>query len=226
MPSRKRAKGRARRAAKAASVINSIIGCVHGHPSAYKSCKAYIDTLRDELASHIFFSKPFTAALSAMAATHRKHPHTLKNEASRALVKKFVLANGAEIILENTARWRDYAGSWIMVLNMIDHFMFLGCNQIPLKDLDAIEGGERSIIRFYHKHIPCACLEAKYSASKSLSKTGACCNCGNRKPKRDLLVCQGCKLQQVCSYECHLACWSDHKEFCEEINKTRECGSK
>ena len=114
MPSRKRAKGRARRAAKAAAVIDSSSGCVHGHPSAYKSCQAYIDTLRDELALHIVHSKPLSAALRAMVATREKHPHTLKNEASRALLKKFVLSNGAGSFsrIQRAGRTMLAVGSW------------------------------------------------------------------------------------------------------------------
>ena len=147
------------------------------------------------------------------------------------MIKEFISSHCVADVLDDTRSLRGrgvFTASLIAVLCVLDHFDSSSTlvyrevvASIPLKNYDAIYGCERSIIQFFHQRSPCACLKAKYSASKSLPKTGICSNCVKRKPKSDFFVCQGCKLQQVCSYECHLAIWPNHKEFCKEVRDAK-----
>ena len=81
-----------------------------------------------------------------------------------------------------------------------------------MKFRDAVEGCERSLLRFYSKHVPCSCLDERYKALKSQPKTGICVHCEQRKERSSLMVCTGCERHQYCSRECHVAAWPGHKK--------------
>ena len=204
-----------------------------------RCCWKFFKTIESELALGIADDGPFTAALRAVGAAHEKNTNVLVKAANRKMIKELILSRGVAEVLEdefpvlNDDSGLCLAANLIAVLYALDHFLFfyssrtLGWREvlgsIPLKDDDAIYGCERSIIRYFHKRSPCACLKAKYSASKSLPKTGICFYCcTKRKPRSDFLVCQGCKAVQVCSYECHIENWADHKGLCREIRRRRE----
>ena len=58
-----------------------------------------------------------------------------------------------------------------------------------MKLLDAVNGCDRSLLKFYKTRVPCNCLGEVYELYRRKSKTGICQGCGIRKKRRDLLIC-------------------------------------
>jgi len=81
-------------------------------------------------------------------------------------------------------------------------------------------GDEHTLVSFFGKRIPCACLDEKYEVVKSIAKVGLCanpkCSLPDRKATRDkMLYFTQCRLENYCSRECQVAHWKIHKEYCQ-----------
>lgn len=76
---------------------------------------------------------------------------------------------------------------------------------------------DRDIIKFYLKRTPCSCLKQKYSQAKKCPKIGVCYHCKQKKERKYLMVCNGCNFAQYCSQECQVGDWPNHKGLCREI---------
>ena len=62
-------------------------------------------------------------------------------------------------------------------------------SDVFIKLLDAINGCDRSLLKFYKERVPCNCLDEVYGLFRRKSKTGICQGCGIRKKRRELLIC-------------------------------------
>ena len=83
----------------------------------------------------------------------------------------------------------------------------------------------REIVRFYHKHNSCNCLETLYSKlKKTTDRTTNCFGCGVIKDFREIKECSGCKVAQYCSRECQLSHWAKHKSYCKIIRESQAKG--
>ena len=73
----------------------------------------------------------------------------------------------------------------------------------------------RDILKFYRKRTSCSCLkEMHLTARKTLPKLGMCYNCRERKERALLSVCGRCGIHQFCSRECQIENWPWHKSGC------------
>ena len=73
----------------------------------------------------------------------------------------------------------------------------------------------RDILKFYRKRTSCSCLkEMHLTARKTLPKLGMCYNCRERKERALLSVCGRCGIHQFCSRECQIENWPLHKSGC------------
>ena len=78
-------------------------------------------------------------------------------------------------------------------------------------------GTKRDLLKFFRKRITCKCLkEMHLEARKTLPKTGVCNHCEQEKERSLLMVCSSCRIAQYCSRECQVAGWSRHKGYCKE----------
>ena len=225
MPSRKRNKGKDRKAKKAAEVNSMWVKWSRGESDDDK-----IGTFN--LFSEMTFAIPdgsnkndpvvrFMDTLSMiwidrsnglplchvenMRITYQKHRQVWKNENYRGTVRDILTAIGINFLLR-----KDHAVSasfaWAVVC--LEHYDEDGdfdssayCRPVATKFRDFFgcrEGSMRELLKFYRKRIACSCLLKKMhlGARKALKKMGQCSNCKNRKERALLMLCGRCRVNQ------------------------------
>ena len=94
------------------------------------------------------------------------------------------------------------------------------CRASPLMR-DLAGGNERDIISFYHKRVPCSCLQILYKLYKSKPKVGECFSCNKSFLRASLMICGGCRISQFCSVKCQRNAWPKHKDVCGKWSQLR-----
>lgn len=247
LPSRKKAKGQARKRNKAAANRNRAQddrqqvervrwskGCHHDCPTASLpgQVSGFIATFWSEWKSD---SNPF----KAFDVAYANHPNGLLSKGNRKLVKDFFVGNAAEMILDPesySSAWKSATGSSAGVVMLIESYdsspkpldvILVDLFQLGpghMRNVDIIQGCERSLTRFFSKRTSCSCLNEKYEAIKHMPKTGICGNCNQRKKRNEMFICTGCEAHQYCSRQCQLFHWPSHKKTCKLINNALRNG--
>lgn len=62
--------------------------------------------------------------------------------------------------------------------------------RFDLKQMDLLNGCEKTILAFCSKRIPCQCLSERYKSAKPQAKTGLCSYCENSHDRSKLKLCQ------------------------------------
>ena len=76
-------------------------------------------------------------------------------------------------------------------------------------------GNARDVLKFYSKRLPCSCLRGKYKqARETLPKMGECQHCHQNKERATLWTCGRCKIPLYCSRACQVAHVPSHKRYC------------
>lgn len=234
MPSRKRAKGKARkeknqvRESAAERDVSQLVGgvvipnvkCVHGSVdffSQHSSVRSFVDMCEESLTG-LGQGRMFVV----MELTHHKHREVWENETKRKTVINILSGLGTALLLEDAIfTAMDIARVIIMLENYdgADNFCSITQNPSINEEILCISGGEEiDIIHFYKKRIPCSCLDEKCSHYEQFQKRGSRCGkCHQKKHYKDLLTCSGCKIVQYCSRECQKLDWPKHKEGCKKL---------
>jgi MYND finger len=72
------------------------------------------------------------------------------------------------------------------------------------------------IVRFFHKRIPCTCLDQVKQEAKAEIEMGICQQCHVNKDDATLFNCARCvTVAKYCSKECQRLAWPAHKRFCD-----------
>ncbi len=79
---------------------------------------------------------------------------------------------------------------------------------------------DNTLVQYFRKRIPSACLDKKYKEVKSVKKMGYCynpnCSLPGRKAERSkMFYCTRCGEVNYCSSECQKADWKTHRKFCD-----------
>ena len=232
MPSRKRTKGKERKAKKAEVAAEShrrkwlgwalgydidkkkVVYCDHGCnitiPDDAHPVSKFLDT---------YFS---TGDLENVFQTHTQ---LRKNDSDRNLTINLL----ESVAMTNLIHPED--GHVAFVVNIAfaivvlencdetDDFYSVLCKQaVATKVRDFIYGyvdNERDLLKFFHKRTACSCLKERYSVVRKIfPKLGKCSHCKVVKARSLLMVCGRCKIDQYCSSECHVAAWSEHRRQC------------
>ena len=248
MPSRKKAKGQARKAKAAEKLAKPISlvtwnGCRHGGPPSLpcgrlcvRFVHAYWNVRGDD---DTFFGLQCAYAsldtFYALQCACEQYPGALTDDANRKIIIDYFLARGAEMMVatDKHPHWKTNACASAAAVLVLEHF---GCCQHKdlcddiwndlfhtdepcMKNQDIVQGCERSLTRFFSKRASCSCLDEKYAAMKSQPKTCICMNCAQMKERRSMMYCTGCSSTQYCSRECQVAHFPHHKEFCKRRNR-------
>ena len=245
MPSRKKAKGKARKAAKEAKakeeesravgevaasqrleaqlhqlVISSDVApqkCEHRliHLSAgeEKICLEFINVYLTAVALHAS-----EGLLKAGCATKDKYAAVYSSSSKLETVVSMLLASGTQSILDErndiAQRYASLAFSFEGLMACAKRQDFNLSKAIELENAD-----DHTLVSYYRKRIPCACLDEKYKEVKSVKKMGLCwnetCSLSERMVERSkMFSCTRCGEANYCSVECQKAAWKIHKPLC------------
>ncbi len=249
MPSRKKAKGKARRAAKEAAKAKesqapvatnqqqgqggspeaqmlglqisqshgSKMKCDHGSNDMPPICHEFVQTYIHAFNSKVSALDSFKAADMATALEKFDEVYSSKLE---SIVSIFA-AVGTKSFLGGgnaTAQLCAVISSYFEEMIAVDvekSKAFLSWTKI----LELSGADEHTLVKFFRKRIPCACLDEKYEEVKSVKKMGICCNktCslpGRKVERGKMLCCSRCGEVNYCSRECQKEAWKLHKEVC------------
>ena len=141
-------------------------------------------------------------------------------------VISIILNNGTQDILEGDneiaqlyASLACYFEEWIAVNVHKNQATFRWAKVVELESAD-----DHTLVSYYRKRIPCACLDEKYKEVKSVKKMGLCynSNCSHpeeRVERSKMFCCTRCGDANYCSVECQKADWKEHRVQCEEDAK-------
>ena len=252
MPSRKKAKGKARKAAKEAKakeeeesravaevaanprqegsleaqlqrlVISDVASqkCQHGlvqlSAGEEKTCEYFINAYL-----HAFTSQDDVGngILAAGCATSKEYADVYSSKMDT--VVSILLASGTQRILDEH---NDIAQRYAMLACFFEDYnaVFLRKTQATpdcSKLMELHGADDHTLVSFYKKRIPCACLDEKYKEVKSIKKMGICHNVSCSHPERKverskMFSCTRCGVANYCSVGCQRADWKTHKQIC------------
>jgi len=212
MPSRKRSKGKARKARAAAnsSVVNNNDtrddseqqlsqmmstlslnkqgnSCSHGRPrNLSDECNRFMTSYESEL-KRLVKAKAKLASYEALANAS-KTVAVLKSEVDD--VSACILSLGVDYVLRG-----DYDMATTIATSLVQHqHANTGPSSKAIqKVVDLSHEGIRETIAFYSKRIHCSCLKDHSKALKSLPAMGHCFYCKTVRPRKELLICSRCR---------------------------------
>ena len=239
MPSRKRAKGKARKSKK--NELNNISvvhtndhGCMHGcceMLSENDVCYRFLVQLEREVHSlcvHHYNTKTgltidsaYTATITRLIECNQFH-EVFNEEAIQKKLLPHLLVVGTDCLLKDERK--EYHSMLASILAIAALFCQHNVNEddiLASKDRnifrDILQGCEYDTVKFFAKRIPCNCLKEMYSRSKSEPKLVCCENCKKSKDRKRMFLCGGCRCTHYCSAECQKADYSVHCLKCKKL---------
>ena len=245
MPSRKRNKGKERKAKKAEQELKivrerwqgwargknmlkedgSIItqcnhGCALMIPNA--SNNHPVTSFMDVFALNTLFDKHISDNLRD---TFNTCPEVWNDDSHRKMARNSLLRIGTNMILGKvllSGMPKDIAYAVVVLENYdgsgdIDTTMSSRVVASKYKDLTCRGSGfVRDLLKIYRKRLSCSCLKKMHlEARKTLPKMGGCKNCQQEKDRAMLSVCSKCRISHYCSRECQIEDWPRHKRDCD-----------
>jgi len=238
MVSRKKAKGKARKAAAKARAEEEFAAfmrfslakfkqssCTHGwnhaeYPDRH-DCHNFKWSVLDVFRRTKSISDIFDAAEKAALQLQHKYPEIWKDPTILEWIASAFVSIGVEAIIREGDKYL-YASSvayseWIHQYVACElHKSMPTVYSARLNEL--IYADKRRIISYLKKRIPCWCLNSSYNLVKNLPKHGLCCFSGCSHIKIELgrmWSCEGCRREHYCSETCQAADWLHHSEDCK-----------
>jgi len=99
-----------------------------------------------------------------------------------------------------------------------DAVMISKASRSILRDL--LEGLLYDASKYFFKRSSCLCLYEIFLQAKTLPRIGLCQTCySNEKDRKLLFLCGGCWYKTYCSVECQKADWARHQSWCSKLTK-------
>ncbi len=225
MVSRKKARGKARKAAKMAKAeaeaeeehvavkhislarLKDKDKCSHGWShDEYANDHDCYKLINDVLKGFQFHR----AGNNFMSAAHEatfKYPEILKDTAKLGWIASAFVSIGTELLTEEyddcICAYSLCYSDWILQYVAYMHKKSVpGIYEARLREL--VHADERRLIGYLKKRIPCSCLNSTYNAIKHLPKNGRCCSDSCSLPDRKIKLskmwsCEACRRQHYCS---------------------------
>ena len=249
--SRKRNKGRDRRAKKAAkegetamielqktwrrweqgNMGSCNIQCKHGFGEVLPNKSHPVLTFIDYLSVCLWNPEP--DAMQKDIITNFED--VWNNDNNRKLAAIILIKIGANLLCTpNTIIYQDrkhqqfiiniaYA---ITMLEDYDEGLDYDSNSANLRYIDLYCGSTnayRDLLKFYRKRMKCKCLKKMHlEARKTHPKLGGCHNCGVVKERSLLMVCSRCMVAPYCSRECQVAASPKHRSDCDILVRAQQ----
>jgi len=162
-----------------------------------------------------------------MKMLYTQHPLVFERDDHNKLARSILLAFSVNTILrEDTYATPNIVSSVLLLLENFDDskdFESSYWSAAPkIRDITYSLRTPRVALKFYSKRIGCSCLKEKYAQSRGLNKTGECHNCCKHLERRKLMVCSRCKVNHYCSDECHREKWPIHKKWCDKVVNSKK----
>ena len=224
--SRKRNKGKVRKAKKEEMIRNSWqswtvnVQCDHG-------CAVKVP---DDHSVHSFMDLLFANIrdnwnlYDIMRGTLRKYPEVWNDNILRQTVINIIVRIGTNMLL------KGHDISWVVCISQgiksIEHYNgTLAIDSVvngrdvrtKLRDLNPhVSSNRRDVLKFYRKRTTCKCMKKMHlEARKTISKMGICYGCLKEYKRPSLLICSRCMIYQYCSKDCQIANWPVHESICD-----------
>ena len=143
-----------------------------------------------------------TLTADALSEAYNKFPQALNNKNNREIIKKNFISTGVSYLLgmlgpesQNPDTSAGMTRSCAAALMMIDSYD-PSCPvpsgnlddrdaMLMLRNLDIVDGCQRSLVKFFVNHSSCNCLDELYAQVKStMPKMGLCSNCKESKESK------------------------------------------
>ena len=243
MPSRKRNKGKERKARKAELEVERIKIVMNERAEVHKIWTGYVRGVDEDGQvisqcnhgrGYLFIpdvNHPVTSFLDDFFIGEEKtfystfqpqYKQVWENDSYRKLAINILISFGTNLLLKKRTGGPNDVAQVILVLeNYAENDINAALrNRVACAKLRDLIGGERSttkrdVLKFFRKRISCSCLKRMHlDARKSSLKLGKCSHCEEVKERALLMVCSRCRINQYCSRVCQIADWPRHK--CEE----------
>ena len=236
MPSRKKAKGKARKARANASnlILHNDNVCRHGCEPISKedSCYQLVKQFEVELnaiyrsSNRIFqFGDLYNDTIERLDTQFNRLNEDISSEncvidTKKRLLHLFVCL-GTNLLLKGDHHSTNMA-SVVAIGALMSQHRFnrklafeTKARRLRMRDLE--DGVIYDAVKLFYKKSPCQCLKKMYYRLKPLSRTAICYNCSVEKDRKFLLyLCNGCHYRMYCCIHCQAADWPDHKEWCRK----------
>lgn len=222
MPSRKKTKGKARKAqaAAAAGVPQQRSLCTHcfAAPDSNDPLWECYDAFEKELSrleeDPRYKHNPGAGGMMAINAVAERDCTHLWSASLQEKLSAKLIANGVDALLDSVASKANFSRERKTIALMSALLVLENCHGsrrldfvamgpsfqgVLEKNKDAFEGCRRSVVRFFAKRAQCSCLDSYYATIKqTLPKMGRCGHCDKLqdRSKRPFMVCGACKKAQ------------------------------
>ena len=240
MVSRKKATGKARKAAKAKAreKAREEKERVADQPVLPKMCKHGSDpSLSESISNCLEFVRAFlikvddefrdnsniaTCLVSAHNATLDEFAGAWNDTATMEMALSFIVCFGTEDLLEGKYANASKVATFARYFEQVIAVKLKQSQPIVNwpKIFEAYGADEHTLVKFFRHRIPCCCLDEKYEEVKHITKVGYCWNpqCsipGESVERSKAKYCSRCRCATYCSRECHEANWMRHKLDCD-----------
>ena len=200
MPSRKKAKGKLRKAKAAAapprerewevlarwSKRNVAIQCNHGSDLSSWNVGDPLYIYMNAVESFQLNSQNLEDGILELYETFTS---VWNDSKQRKTAVDVLLAVGTNMICRDNEV--GYASTLAIVASVMQNYdgsNFNGAFYTPeVRDINV--GSDRDCLKYFNKQISCSCLKEKYVDSKRKAKIGECFACGKDKPRASLKIC-------------------------------------
>lgn len=231
MPSRKKAKGRARKAkAKEGNlVLHDDSVCRHGCEPISKDDFCYKFVKQFEVEMNAAYDLLPDGDDFQIASIYNKTIERLDdefnfiwdNEDIQTRLAQLYISLGTNLLLKCTSRSKNMASAVAIAVlmsqfnNDMDKVLKRASRRSLIRDLE--DGIVYDAVKFFLKRAPCQCLKKMYSRLKPHLRTAICQSCDDVDDRKHMYLCSGCYYKIYCSVECQAAHWSDHKAWCKRM---------
>ena len=243
MPSRKRAKGKARKAKARESNCNLILHnenvCRHGCEVISKDdvCYKFVEQLEVEmkavydLRDDIYLAEMVNETIDLLKA-RKEYVMIWDNDSkdTRQKLQSLLINLGTNLLLRGDKRRSINLVSVVIAFCVtIGHHEFnywkaMDSSRHRVSLRNAADGLIYDSAKFFHKRIPCQCLEKIYLRERPKPRLSECSYCKEVKDRRELYLCSSCLYHHYCGVDCQTKHWPKHKLDCKDYNPRTDCG--
>eukprot|EP00956_Cyclotella_meneghiniana_P028056 scaffold64434_cov52-Cyclotella_meneghiniana.AAC.6 len=232
MPSKKKARGKARREEKKKAKDNEAVSCKHDvtvRPTGIAA--SFVSDIIDLFVKYGRGDKIFVI-IDDILCKYRDSVFEYTDR--RNLCQQMLLSEGTALVLDqNSSNEKESASFHLCTLMACIHEVLGqhegGKDKVCVGSVAKLQAFYHDMIRcplelvrFFHKRNSCDCLKALYNnLKKTARRTALCHQCDKEPDVKDMMVCSGCKVFQYCSRACQIAGWPTHKGLCKHIKENK-----